>query len=50
MKYKIKFYGKQPWQTCIECSQQMLIPHDFHCSVDFGAMPFSQGRVTIGHV
>ena len=41
MKYKIKFYCKQPWQTHIECSRQLLIPHDWHCSVDFGVLSFS---------
>ena len=40
-KYKIKFHCKQPWQTRIECSRQILIPHDWHCSVDFGALSFS---------
>ena len=41
MKYKIKFHWKQPWQTRIECSQQILTPHDWHYSVDFRAWPFS---------
>ena len=40
-KYKIKFHCKQPWQTRIGCSRQMLISHDWHCSVDFGALSFS---------
>ena len=41
MKYKIKFHCKQPWQTRIEWSRQRLIPHDWHCSVDFVALSFS---------
>ena len=41
MKYKIKFHCKQHWQTRVECSQQILIPHDWHYSVDFGALFFS---------
>ena len=41
MKYKIKFHCKPPWQTSIECSQHILIPHDWHCSVDLGAFSFS---------
>ena len=27
-EYKTKFHSKQPWQTRIECSRQILIPHD----------------------
>ena len=41
MKYKIKFHCKQPLQTRMECSRQILIPHDWHCSADFGALSFS---------
>ena len=41
MKYKIKFHCKQPRQTRIECSRQILIPNDWHCLVDFGALSFS---------
>ena len=41
MKYKIKFHCKIPWQTRIECSRQILIPHDWHCPVDFGPFSFS---------
>ena len=41
MKYKIKFHCKQHWQTRVECSQQILIPHDWHYSVDFVALFFS---------
>ena len=41
MKHKIKLHCKQTWQTRIECSRQMLVPHDWHCSVDFGALFFS---------
>ena len=43
MKYKIKFHCKQPWQrqTRIECSPKILIPHDWHCSADFGTLSFS---------
>ena len=39
MEYKI--HCKQPWQICIGCSWQILIPHDWHYSVDFGALSFS---------
>ena len=41
MKHKIKFHCKQPWQTHIACSQQILILHDWHSSVNFGALSFS---------
>ena len=41
MKCKIKFHCKQPRKTNIEGSPQILIPHDWHCSVDFGALSFS---------
>ena len=41
MKHKIKFHCKQPWQTHIECSQQILILDDWHSSVNFGALSFS---------
>ena len=41
MKYKIKLNCQQPWQTRIERSRQILIPYDWHCSVDFGAFSFS---------
>ena len=41
MKYKIKSPCKKPWQTRIKCFQQILIPHDWHCTVDFGAWSFS---------
>ena len=41
MKCKMKFNCKQPWQTGIECSLQRLIPHDWYCSIAFGALPFS---------
>ena len=41
MKYKIRFHCQQPWQTRIECSRQILIPHDQHCSNDFEALSFS---------
>ena len=41
MKYKIQFDCKQPWQTHIECFRQILIPHIWHCSVDFGVQSFS---------
>ena len=40
MKYKRKFHCKQPWQTGIECSQQILIPHDWKCSADFLGLLF----------
>ena len=41
IKYKTKFHCKQPWKTRIECSRQILIPHDWHCLVDFWALSFS---------
>ena len=41
MKYKIKFYCKQPLQTRIECVWQRLITYVWHFSVDFGALRFS---------
>ena len=41
MKYKLKFHCKKPWQTRIECSWQILVPHDWHCLDDFGALAFS---------
>ena len=41
LKYKIKFYCKQPWKTRTECSWQIIIPHDWHCPVNFGALSFS---------
>ena len=41
MKYKIKFHCKQPRQSHIEGSPRILIPHDWHCSVDFWALSFS---------
>ena len=41
MKYKTKFHCKQSWQTRIECSRKILIPNDWHCSVEFGALSFS---------
>ena len=41
MKYKIRFHCKQPWQTRIECSLQILIPHDRHCSNDFETLSCS---------
>ena len=41
MIYKIKLHCKQPWQTRFERSRQILVPHDWHCSVDFWAFSFS---------
>ena len=41
MKYKVKFRCEQLWQTCNECSRQILITNKWHCLVDFGAFPFS---------
>ena len=41
MKYKIKFICQQPGQTRIACSRKILIPHDWHCSVDFEALSIS---------
>ena len=41
MKYKIQFDRKQPRQTRIECSRQILTPHVWHCLVDFGLQSFS---------
>ena len=41
IKYKIKFHCNQLWQTGIECSRQILMPHDWHCLVDFRALSFS---------
>ena len=41
MKCIIKFHSEQPRQTRIACSQQILIPHDWNCSVDFGTLSFS---------
>ena len=41
MKYKIRSHCKQPWWTRIECSWSILMPHDWHWSVVFGALSFS---------
>ena len=42
MKCKLKFHCKQPWQARIECSRQILIANDWHCSVTFwGIVIFS---------
>ena len=41
MKCEIKFHCKQPRQTRIDCSQEIQIPHEWHCSVDFEALSFS---------
>ena len=41
MKNKIKSHCKQPWQTRVECLRQILTPHDWHSSVDFGVLSFS---------
>ena len=40
MKYKIKFQCNQPWQTCIECSQQILIPYDYTLNLILEHCPF----------
>ena len=41
MKYKIKIHCKQPCETRIECSREIMIPHDWHCSIGFGALSYS---------